>query len=214
MSDFPMQIHVAYKERQHRAITFFKWLLAIPWLVWWTLWSLAFQILLVLAWFILLFTAKWPREFFSFALSFMRYQARISTWIINLTDAWPSWNGRPDPEYGLTLEIERQERYNRWKTFFRFVLTFPLSLLGFGVGLYAAIFWFLSFWAIVFTGRMPRWCYDHLANTFAWSQRVNAYQYYLIERFPPFAGQDTAPPTATVTAAPQPVGAPPPAEAA
>lgn len=190
MEEFPLQFHINYKREQSRVITFFKIFLAIPWAIWLLIWQIAFNIIAVLAWFILLFTAQWPLEFFKFQTSYMRYQARLSMWIINLTDSWPPFGGKPEDEYGLTLEIRQIEHYNRWKTGFRFILAFPAAFAGFGVNIYLNTFWFLGAWAIIFSGHLPHWCYKHLANAVAWQQRFFAYQWLLIELFPPLQGMD------------------------
>lgn len=190
MNEFPMQIQLPNPDRQSRLITFFKSLLSIPWLIWQMLWGIAFEILLVLAWFILLFTGKWPKEFYSFATSYFRYATRLTAWTMNFTHEWPAWNGRPDDEYGLILNLEMKERYNRWKTGFRIVLMFPLMVLSFGVTYYAMIFWFLGFWAIIFTGKLPNWCRRPMADAFSMTQRINAYTYLLVEEWPPLRGED------------------------
>ncbi len=190
MNDFPLQIQLPNPERQNRAITFFKWLLFIPWYIWQQVWGIAFQILIVLAWFILLFTAKLPKEFFSFAVSYYRYSARIEAWLVNLTAAWPPWHGRPVAEYGLILNIDRKEHYNRWKTGFRLILMIPLLALMYGLMFYGFFFWFLGFWAILFTGKLPHWCRKPLADVFAMNLRINAYALLLVEEWPPFKAED------------------------
>lgn len=190
MEEFPLQFHVNYKREQSRLITFFKIFLAIPWGIWQFLWSIAFFVMSVLSWFIVLFTAQWPAEFFTFQTRFLRFNARFDAWRYNLTDRWPPFNGRPNDDYGLTLEIKQLEHYNRWKTGFRIILAFPAVYAGIGAVAYIATFWFLGFWAIIFTGHLPYWCYQHISNGLAWQQRYVAYVSLLIERFPPFQGMD------------------------
>ncbi len=190
MSEFPLQIKLPCPERQNRLITFFKWLLAIPWVIWLYIWNIAFQILLVLAWFVLLFTGKWPKEFFSFAESYFRYSVRASAWMMNFTAVWPPWHGRPDDDYGLILNLEMKDRYNRWKTGFRLILMIPLMVLSYGLMFYALIFWFLGFWAIIFIGRLPNWCREPMADAFVMTQKINAYMFLLIEEWPPLRGED------------------------
>ncbi len=190
MNDFSLQLQLPNPERQNRAITFFKWILVIPWFIWLYIWNIAFELLVILAWFILLFTGKWPAEFFSFATSYFRYLSRVSAWLMNLTAAWPPWHGRPDDDYGLILNIDRKEHYNRWKTGFRLILMIPLAVLEFGLVFYGIFFWFLGFWAILFTGRLPHWCRKPLADSFVMYQRIEAYMSLLVEEWPPLRGED------------------------
>lgn len=190
MNDFPLQIQLPEPERQNRAITFFKMILSIPWALWLMVWGIAFQILVVLAWFVLLFTGRWPKEFFSFSVSYFRFSTRVNAWTMNLTSAWPAWHGRPDDDYGVILNLKQKDHYNRWKTGFRWILMFPLIPLLLGITYYAMVFLFLGFWAIIFTGRLPNWCRKPLADVFAMTQRINAYTSLLVEEWPPLKGED------------------------
>ncbi len=192
MNNFPMMFHIDHTERQSRLITFFKLILVIPWFVWLYIWSIAFQLVVILGWFIIVFTAKWPQEFFRFGLQFLRFQNGLRVWMMNLTDQWPSWTGNFKESYRMQLNIEQLPRYSRAKTGFRLILMLPLSYLAYGVLLYAACFWFVGFWSIMFTGRQPRWCYEKIADAMAWTARFEAYEYLLIESYPPIKGQDSA----------------------
>lgn len=190
MNSFPMTISYGYRERQNRAITFFKLILAIPWMIWAYLWGVVVMLVVILSWFILLFTGKWPQEFFKFCLSYMRFYTGLNAWMLSLTDRWPAWGGTPKEDSGLNLDITLLDQYSRAKVLFRIVLVIPLYLLQQGVGGFILCFWFLAFWAEVFTGRLPKWCYEHLAAAFVWTVRVQAFIYLMIESFPPFKGQD------------------------
>ena len=198
---YPVKFFVAYKERQGRLSTFFRLVLAVPWLVWLYVWGIAFTIVVVMAWFVLLFTAQWPAELFNFAVRYMRFQARVGAWLFMLTDKFPAWGGKPDPQFGVTFEVDAQQCYSRPKTFFRLVLVLPLSALMYGVQFYSLIFLFLAWWAILFTGRLPHWCYQPLADSMAWNQRVQGYSNLLVEKWPPFAGNTPLPGVPTEVAA-------------
>lgn len=215
--NYPLKFFVAYKERQSRLKTFFRLIIAIPWILWLYIWGIAFSVVVVIAWFVIVFTAKWPGELFNFAVKFMRYQARVMAFVLLLTDKIPPWNGRPDEAYGLTYEAVGKERYSRPKTGFRMILVIPLSALAYGLQLYLGIFHFLAWWALLFTGRMPRWCYQPIADAMAWYQRMQAYSNLIVEKFPPFAGNvpiSGVPGTVAVPAPqpPAPPPAPPPAQ--
>lgn len=214
LENYPLKFFVAYKERQSRLKTFFRLIIAIPWILWLYIWGIAFTIVVVMAWFVLVFTAKWPAELFNFAVKFLRYQSRVAAFILLLTDKIPPFHGKPDDDYGLTYEAEARERYSRPKTGFRMILVIPLSALSYGVQMYVGIFHFLAWWALLFTGRLPRWCYQPLADSLAWYQRMQAYSNLVVQNFPPLAGNAPLPgvPESVAVPAPQPA-APPPAEA-
>lgn len=193
MGSYPLSFHFEYKERQSRLTSFFRPILTIPWMLWLFLWGIAVQIAIVIAWFVLLFTAKFPEGLHSFIVSFMRYSARVNAWSLLLTDKWPSWGGSSDEEWGLKYEVQRAESYHRGKTFFRFVLLFPVMMLAYAAAYYMSVFQFLAWWAILFTGRLPGWCFRNIVDPFAWHQRFLAYAGLLIEVYPPFAGQNLPP---------------------
>jgi hypothetical protein len=67
-----------------------KWLLAIPhYIVLWFLWIVTF-VVIVIAWFAILFTGRYPRELFDFVVGMIRWSLRVSAYAYLLvTDRYP-----------------------------------------------------------------------------------------------------------------------------
>ncbi len=61
-----------------------------------------------------------------------------------------------------------------------------LCVYGIGVG----IALFISFWAILFTGKFPRGMFDFVVGYMRWSIRVGAYMNLLRDEYPPFNGRE------------------------
>lgn len=99
----------------------------------------------------------------------------------------------------MKLSITHQESYSRGelllRTFFGIIyLILPHMFLLFFVQLWGAILNFLSFWAILFTGRFPESFFDFQVKAARWNLRLNARVYNLADGYPAFGldGQDDA----------------------
>jgi len=91
------------------------------------------------------------------------------------------------PEYPITFTAQYPERLSRLTTFFRYFMVIPQSIvLGF-LGIAASVVLFISFWAILFTARYPKWAFDFVSGFQRWGVRVNGYSYYLTDKYPPFS---------------------------
>ena len=47
-----------------------------------------------------------------------------------------------------------------------------------------------AFFAVLFTGRLPRGAFDYLVGTFRWAYRVSAYYHLMTDAYPPFSLAD------------------------
>ncbi len=92
------------------------------------------------------------------------------------------------PAYPVTFDVEYPERLSRWLIFFKWLLAFP-HLLILGVLTYLVeLTTFISWFAILFTGRYPKALFDLAVVYFRWDARVTAYMALLRDEYPPFGG--------------------------
>jgi hypothetical protein len=49
---------------------------------------------------------------------------------------------------------------------------------------------FISFWAILFTGKFPRGFFDFVVGFMRWQNRVTAYLSLLRDEYPPFSNAE------------------------
>jgi hypothetical protein len=92
---YPVTFHIEYPGRLSRLLIFFKWLLIIPnrivlWFV-----GILFWITLIIAWFAILFTARYPRGLFNYAVGFLRWGARANAYAMLMRDEYPPFSLAP-----------------------------------------------------------------------------------------------------------------------
>ena len=193
---YAARLNIDYPEKLDRLTTFFRalWILPIG-IVYSVLSSggimktgggiasgLSFATLLLI-----LFRQKYPRWWFDFARELTRFEMRVGTYFVLLTDAYPSTTD----EQSVHLEIDYpdvERDLNRWMPLVKWLLAIPhyivLCVLFIGAVFAVIIAWF----AILFTGRYPRGLFDYVVGVMRWSLRVQAYSSLLVtDRYPPFS---------------------------
>jgi hypothetical protein len=186
-AEYPIRFDVQYPERLSRWKIFVKWLLAIPHLIIVYLLSIVLNVMVLIAFFAILFTRKWPRGMFDFAVQIQRWTWNVYAYVFLLRDEYPPFSGDAG-EYPLTYEVEYREDLSRWMIFVNWLLAIPhfivLSVLVIAAGVVGVI----AFFAILFTGRYPRGMFDFFVGTVRWYQRAYGYAFLLFtDRYPPFS---------------------------
>jgi hypothetical protein len=212
--DYPVTLAVAFPERLSRLTTFFRLFMVIPQLFVFIFISVAGWFIVFLAWWAILFTARYPEVFFNFVVWWLRWEARLSGYAFFLTDKYPPFSGREEAGYPVIFGVERPEKLSRLTSFFRFpVVPTPSLTIGKGWGLLwqpgagmpmtiphiivlyfisiaAVVILFLAWWAILFIGRYPRVFFDFITWWFRWEVRVYSYAYLVTDKYPPFSGRE------------------------
>jgi hypothetical protein len=78
----------------NRWLPLVKWLLAIPHLIVLALLGIAAFVVVVIAFFAVLFTGKWPEGMRDFFVGYMRWTTRVHAYLLFLTDAYPPFSLR------------------------------------------------------------------------------------------------------------------------
>ena len=92
---YPVTFEIDYPEKLSRWLIFVKWFLAIPhWIV---LVVLGFvqMVVIVIAWFAILFTAQLPRGLFDFSVGVSRWAYRVTAYTALLRDEYPPFSLAP-----------------------------------------------------------------------------------------------------------------------
>lgn len=193
-----------WQERQSRTTTFFRLVLAIPPLVWVTLWSYLVIVSLPIAWLALLFTGRYPRGLYDFHASLARYTTYVYGYLYLATDKWPGFSGSADADQPVRLGIGPPlPAYSRVKVLFRIILMIPVILIAYAMNIVASIAAFVAWFAIVFTGKLPQGVYQMLHLGLSYQQRALPYTTLMTEDWPAFtvegdrAALEPAPPTHT-----------------
>jgi len=89
-------------------------------------------------------------------------------------------------EYPISVSFEYQEKLSRLTTFFRVLMVIPQWIVLWFIGMAASVVIFITWWAILFTGRYPRWAFNFVAGYVRWYTRVTGYYCLLTDKYPPF----------------------------
>jgi hypothetical protein len=205
---YPVTFEADYVERRSRLTTFFRPILAIPLIIWLAIYGIAATIAIVIAWFAIVFTARYPRALYDFVEGYNRYFARATAYAALVCDPYPSFLGEDDPAYPVRMQFQGPlDPYNRLKTLLRIILAIPIAIIRYVIALLLEITAIAAWFVIVFTGKLPRGLFDVMVLANSYTARSDAYLYLLTETYPPFEDEHTrsaAGPGAT------PEGPPPP----
>jgi Domain of unknown function (DUF4389) len=211
-STYPVKVNAHLDRRLSRGLWLVKWLLAIPHYVILAFLWLAFFALSVIAFFVILFTGRYPRAIFDFNVGVLRWSWRVGYYAYNAlaTDRYPPFTLRDVPDYPAHLEINYPEQLSRGLVLVKWwLLAIPHYLIMsffFGGGLYVvsevatadqAPVWvwrsglvglLVLFAAIVllFTGRYPQSMYDFVLGMNRWALRVAGYGGLMTDQYSPF----------------------------
>lgn len=201
---YPVVFQADYREKQSRLLTFFRLLLAIPWYLVSIIWSLLAYIGVVIGWFALLFTGRYPEFAYKWVAQWLRFNTRLSGWFFLMTDEWPPFDGDDHPEYPVRAIIPpAQDQYERWKVLLRIILAIPVAIMAWIFTLLLELISFIVWVVVVFTGKTPRGLWDILKMCNAYLTRANAYMYLVTETYPPISADDDAlPPSPSTTPPP------------
>jgi hypothetical protein len=86
---YPATLAVDDPGKLNRWLPLVKWLLAIPHLIIVTALGVAVFVTTVVAFFAILFTGRYPRSLFDFAVGVMRWSERVTLYITLMTDVYP-----------------------------------------------------------------------------------------------------------------------------
>jgi hypothetical protein len=182
----PVRLDVEYADKLSRLLIFVKWLLAIPHFIILYVLLLIMYVITVIAFFTILFTRKYPQGMHNFSVGVFRWQSNLLAYVLLLRDEYPpfSWE---DGKYPVSMEIDYPAELNRWAPLYKWLLVIPNILVLAIVGIVAYILIFVGWFAILFTGKLPRGIFDFIVGWMRWTMRANGYTYLLRDEYPPFS---------------------------
>jgi hypothetical protein len=181
----PVKFDASYEVQRARLTTFFRLLLAIPWLLWTLVYGIGAAVVVVVAWFVMLFTKRYPASMYDFVAGYIRLLGRVTGYVVLLTDDFPPFHGRPDPSYPIDVQVDPpQQEYSRAKTFFKLVLFFPQGLILQGLSFAQQGAAFVAWFRILFTGRQSITMHEALRLGTAYSMRSQGFLLLLTEAHP------------------------------
>lgn len=194
MSSQPaVTLDIPYQEEHNRLTTFFRYPLALFPALWAGLMGIAAFFAVVIAWFALLFTGRYPRGLYDFNSMFARYSAKANAYLYLATDRFPGFSADEPADYPVALHIgEPLPVYDRVKVLLRIFLLIPPYLISYAMSIVAGIAALLSWFVILFTGKLPHGLYGILRLGLSYQMRVVPYFLLLTETWPPFTQDSDA----------------------
>lgn len=185
-SPYPVRFDVQYPESLSRWLIFVKWLLAIPHFIVLYLLSIAVMVVWIIAFFAILFTKKYPDGMFNFVLGYLRWMSNVNAYVNLMRDEYPPFT-LDAGKYPVIVEADYPNELNRWLVLVKWLLVIP----HFIVLLFLYIAWmvvtFIAFFAILFTKKYPEGMFKFGVGVLRWTNRVNAYYYFMRDEYPPFS---------------------------
>lgn len=155
------------------------------------IWS---AILGLLAFWVILFTGKYPESWFEFQVKFMRWGIRLNATLYNLVDGYPAIgvNGESDK---VTFEVEYPESVSRGLVILRalfgiFYVYIPHIFVLYFRTIASSFLMFLAWWVVLFTGNYPEKWHAFNVGTMRWGARIGLYMSYMTDQYPPFSGKE------------------------
>lgn len=134
----------------------------------------------------LLFRRKYPGWWFDWNLALTRFATRCWAYLALLRDEYPS----TDEEQAVHVEIPYPDaswELNRYLPPVKWFLAIPHYVVLWFLGVAAMVSVVVAWFAILLTGRYPRFLFEFVVGVFRWSLRVAAYAFLLTtDRYPPF----------------------------
>jgi hypothetical protein len=199
---YPIAYEADFNPTPNRWTTFFRIILAIPWLIVAYVYLIAVFFTHIFAWVAIVILGRYPQWLYKFNSGVVRYLVRFYAWAYLQTDVWPPFGIAEDESYPIRVKVApAAERQSRLKAFFRIVLVLPMLIVSYAVNyihLGAAI---VAWLAIVFRGYLPEGINSVLTFVNSFYARVFGYFALLTDEYPPI-GIERAKPSGNQPIAP------------
>lgn len=185
-SRYPVTYDIEYPGELSRWLIFVKWLLAIPHFVVLYLLSILTNICIIIAFFSILFTKRYPRGLFNFVLGVNRWSANVGAYTFLMRDEYPPFS-MDAGVYPVTYDVEYPEELSRWLIFVKWLLAVPHLIVLVLLYIVVLVIYVIAFFSILFTKTFPESMFRFVIGTLRWQSRVNAYVYLMRDEYPPFS---------------------------
>jgi len=169
VNEHPIRLAVTDDLERSRLTSFFRFILAIPHVIWFLLWSLVAAFASAINWLATLIMGRSPQGLHSFLAAYLRYRTHYYAYVRRLANPYPGFTGAQG-SYPVDLRVAGPEPQNRLKTLFRFILAIPAQLLA------------------LVLGRMPEGMQNLGAYCLRYQEQTVGYAMYVTDRYPSLAG--------------------------
>jgi hypothetical protein len=183
----PIRLVLSDDLKRTRLTVFFRFLLAIPHLIWLSLWGIVVFFAVIASWFATLFAGQTSLGLHSFIAQYLRYSVHVYGYLLFLADPYPGFLG--DRPYPADLEVDPPAPQNRWITGFRIILAIPALVVSEVLRSLISVVAIISWFACLFTGAMPLGLRDLTAWIVRFNAQTHAYLALLTDRYPSFSAE-------------------------
>jgi hypothetical protein len=191
VSDAPMglppqatALAIEFPSQHNRLTTFFRFILAIPLFVFIWVYEIAAFVALIIAWFALVSTGRYPDGLYRFVSGFLRYYIRVVAYVLLAVDVYPPFGGGEYADYPVHVTIpERKPHYSRLKALLRFFYLIPMLILVYGLMIVLYVLVIVAWVAIVVSGRLPEFIATYAQFALGWLLKFQALALLLTENY-------------------------------
>jgi hypothetical protein len=183
----PIGLIVEDDLKRTRLTVFFRFLLAIPQLIWIALWGIVVYIAVLVAWFAALVTGRVPDGLHDFIARYLRALTHVSSYLFLLADPWPPFGG-VEGTYPVDVRVAPAAPQSRLTVFFRLILAIPALLLVWAFRLVNQIIAVIGWFYCLATGHMHQGMRDISAWLLRYEVQTYGYIFLLTGEYPSFMG--------------------------
>jgi hypothetical protein len=199
MDSYPVRLEGEPTEPLSRWLWLVKWLLLIPHYICLLLLFVTLILTTIAAFFVLLFTGRYPRGLFDWNVGILRWTWRVAFYGYSAlgTDRYPPFTMGEAPDYPARLEIDYPEQQRRGLPLIgwwligipQYVIAGLLSGGGLGWGRYGGgvigVLVLVVGLLLLFKNRYPRDVFDVMMGFNRWVVRVGIYALLMTPQYPP-----------------------------
>jgi hypothetical protein len=183
---YPISYEADFDPAPNRATTFFRIILAIPWLIVSLFWGILFAFTHFFAWIAIIVLGRYPQSLYEFNSGVVRFGVRLSAWVYLQTDAWPPFGLADDPSYPIRVNIApAAAQQSRLKALFRIILALPMLIVSYAVNYMHLWIAVIAWLTIVFRGYLPEGVNNALTFVNGFYTRLYGYIAFLTDDYPP-----------------------------
>ncbi len=189
--NYPAEFSVNTPDRVGNWRVLVHWLLLIPHLIILRVLEVVSLPLWVIVWIASFLGGKTPKPLAGYFVMLGRYENRFWSYYFVLTDRYPPFEftseGMDPRNYPAVTDFEVElNRSSRWSALFRPILVIPVAIWYAILVIILLLASIIMFFVLLFTGRWPAGFQRFYVGVFNVGTRLNAYFYFLTDRYPPF----------------------------
>jgi Domain of unknown function (DUF4389) len=173
--------------RRSRLTVLVRLLLALPHLIWITLYTLVAFFVAFANWIVTLIKGRSPQRMHRWLVRYLRYTVYVYSYLYVLANPYPPFHGE-ERSYPVDLQVGGPDGQRRLITAFRLILVIPAFVLSWVLGQVLQVLAVLNWLIAIFIGRVPRGMEQLGLYCLRYQTQVYAYVIVVTDRYPSTAG--------------------------